>query len=67
MSEEQPAPASKRKTAAEVINEAIDAMRQDPIASGAADAIKNSIGHKFDVDRVVREISPPSGNEGDGD
>jgi len=58
VSEEQPAPLSKKQTAAEVIAEAIDAMRRDSTASGAADAIeKASRGSKFDVDLVVREIS----------
>lgn len=52
--------AAERLEAPAVIERAIEAMRQHPQASSAADAIEKACeGRKFDVDAAVGGITPP--------
>jgi hypothetical protein len=50
----------QKPEASAVIEEAIEAMRQDPMAYSAADAIEKACrGRKFNVDAAVKEVKPP--------
>ncbi|HEY0317942.1 MAG TPA: hypothetical protein VGC49_06565 [Solirubrobacterales bacterium] len=60
------AKAAEKPEASEVVAEAIAAMRDDAIASAAADAVERAWkGGKFDVDRALQEIEVPKESHGD--
>jgi hypothetical protein len=67
MSTESKRPKSTQGTkpsASDVVAEAIAAMRNDPVASGAADAIEEAwSGGELDVDQAARAIEGPSSEE----